>query len=91
MGGPGAEVLAAWADGRIDISERHWSLTAPDAVEAILDYHFPDGRHRDDQRIARVRLQLLAELHVGSVMRAEAAAEEAKLSVLRKRRAANGI
>jgi len=34
----------------------------------ILDYYYPDGRHRDDHRIARWRLQFLAEHGVGRLM-----------------------
>jgi hypothetical protein len=76
-------VLAAFADGRIDISE-DWAAQAPDAVEAILDYHYPDGRHRDDYGVARWRLQLLAELSVGSLSRQADLMEDSKVRQLKR-------
>ena len=58
-------VIAHYIDQRIDISHPQWQVEAPEAVEAILDYHYPDGRHRDDFGVARWRLQLLAEAGFG--------------------------
>ena len=43
----------------------------------ILDYHFPDGRHRDDYRVARWRLLLLSELTVGRESRLAGLQEDA--------------
>ena len=78
------DILAAWADGRIDVSADGLYELAPDALLAILDYHYPDGRHRDDWTAARWRLQLIAETGVGSLMRQAARADEARLGRLRK-------
>lgn len=54
----------------------------------MLDYHFPDGRHRDDLQLARWRLQLLGELGVGWKIRDNE--NQAKQQVAANRRALSG-
>ena len=49
---------------------------SPEAVEAILDFHYPDGRHRDDYGVARWRLQVLADRQVGVRWRQELAKQD---------------
>ena len=49
---------------------------APEAIEAILDFHYPDGRHRDDYERARWRLQFLAETGLGWRLRSADAEED---------------
>ena len=78
----GTGVLRDYADQRIDISAEWAFSEAPQAIEAILDYHFGDGRHRDDYGVARWRLQLLAELGVGWQVRQSGAEEAAKVQRL---------
>ena len=81
--GEGVDILAAYADQRLDISdERLWGEA--EALEAILDREYPDGRHRADLMVARWRLQLLAELSVGTEMRRQAAMEETKVTKLKR-------
>jgi hypothetical protein len=78
------DVLAAYADRRIDISADGLIEEAPEAIEAILDLHYPDGRHRGDLLVARWRLQLLAELNVGSLARQDIAEEDNKVTRLKR-------
>ncbi len=82
--GPGVDLLAAYADGAVDISADGLADAAPEALEAILDYHYPDGRHRDDFSVARWRLQLLAELGVGRLVREQAAVDDGRVANLRR-------
>jgi hypothetical protein len=73
----GVELVAGFADERIDVSD--FDATREDegeALTAILDLHYPDGRHRDDYRTAQWRLQLLAELGVGKRLRQYADRED---------------
>jgi hypothetical protein len=56
---------------------------AASAVEAILDLHYPDGRHRDDFWVARWRLQVIADKQVGVRWRAEMRAEKESVDRLR--------
>lgn len=72
------EVIAAWADRRIDISESVVYQEAPDAVRAIHDAHY--ASEPPDWVAYMARLQYLAEMHVGSRIRAEAAREDAAFS-----------
>ena len=81
--GEGEKLIAAYADKRIDVSALGEYRKAPEAVEAILDYHYPDGRHRDDFLVARYRLQLIAELDVGTQVRAYAEQQDQKVRRLK--------
>lgn len=80
------QLLAGWADRRLDLSDE-WS-SSPEAAEAILDYYFPDGRHRADGAVALMRLQLVAELEVGTRLRAAQQREDEQ--VLEFKRYARG-
>jgi hypothetical protein len=75
---------------RIDVSDVLGGHASDDgvpteAVEALLDYHYPDGRHRDDYGTARWRLQLLAELGVGRKLREAQAREDAAVAQLQSK------
>jgi hypothetical protein len=73
----GVELIAGFADERIDVSDFGGHTEAEgEALTAILDLHYPDGRHRDDYRTAQWRLQLLAELGVGKRLRQYADRED---------------
>jgi hypothetical protein len=73
----GVELIAGFADERIDVSDfGGHTEDEGEALTAILDLHYPDGRHRDDYRTAQWRLQLLAELGVGKRLRQYADRED---------------
>jgi hypothetical protein len=78
------QVLATHVDRQLDISADGLPAEAPEAVLAVLDYHYPDGRHRDDYVVARWRLQYLAELNVGSLIRQHARREDDKVIELKR-------
>ena len=80
----GVDLIAAFVDGRVDVSEEGWGAQEPDAVEAILDFHYPDGRHRGDYWLARWRLQVISEYGYGHLARQEAAVENSKVTKLRR-------
>lgn len=61
------DVLAAWADRRIDISEDAVIEAAPRAVLVIHDHAF--GSRPSTVEEYRLRLQLLAELRGGAPRR----------------------
>ena len=65
-----------------DVSDEALVAAAPDAVEAILDFYYPDGRHRSDFLVARWRLQLIAEFSVGVLIRAPVHRQDAGLTRL---------
>jgi hypothetical protein len=81
--GAGVQTIARFADQAIDISDEWIAAEAPEAIEAILDLHYPDGRHRDDFEVARWRLQLIAELGVGRLVRQQQAGEDNNVRKLR--------
>ena len=82
--GEGLEVIRYWADGALDISTDGLAKEAPEAIEAILDLNYPDGRHRDDFTVARWRLQVIAERDVGAPARLALRQEDAKVRKLRR-------
>ena len=71
-------------DDSIDISDDWLIARAPEAVEAILDLHYPDGRHRDDFTVARWRLQVIAERGYGRLVGEHNAMEAARLAQLER-------
>ena len=79
----GADILAAFADGTIDVSGDWLGGNAPEAIAAILDFHYPDQRHHDDYVTARWRLQYIAESSVGARVRELHRQEDAKVRKLR--------
>ena len=80
----GLEAIRYWADGVLDVSTDGLAKEAPEAIEAILDLNFPDGRHRDDFTVARWRLQVIAERDVGAPARLALRQEDAKVTKLRR-------
>ena len=80
----GLDIIAAYADRRVDVSDDWLGTATPQALEAILDYHYPDGRHRGDFGIARWRLQVIAEMEVGSRVREAQLMEDAQVTRLRR-------
>ena len=82
----GTDLIAAYADRRIDVSDDWLGTATPAALEAILDLHYPDGRHRGDFGIARWRLQVIAEMEVGQRVREAALMEDAQVARLRRMR-----
>ena len=82
----GTDLIAAYADRRIDVSDEWLGTATPAALEAILDLHYPDGRHRGDFGIARWRLQVIAEMEVGQRVREAALMEDAQVARLRRMR-----
>lgn len=81
MAGPDIEALAAWADGRADISHPSYWAKAPGAVRAILaqahGWEAVRGPGPMTFREAQLSLQLLAEQHLGAPTRAEVYAAKA--------------
>lgn len=69
------QVLSAFADGRIDISEEAYLQQASLAVKVIHDHEFatPPASFRE----YRLRVQYLAEQKVGRLVRQEQAREDA--------------
>ena len=79
----GGRILAAFADGTIDISADWLGGEAPEALAAVLDFHYADGRHHVDYTVARWRLQYIAEISVGARLRAAVHEEDAKVRKLK--------
>lgn len=80
--GEGVDIIAKFVEQRIDVSHPAW-WAEPEAVEAIIDYHYPDGRHRDDFAVARWRLQVIAEAGFGWRVRSQQEDEERAMRNLR--------
>lgn len=78
----GVGVLAAWADGGIDISHEQIYSQEPEAVWAIHDLHYATRPQDFDE--LRYRLQLLAEQKMGTALRRQAAIEDAKVAKARE-------
>ncbi len=81
MDEPTVEVIAGWADGRLDISHPHWIAYASEAVQAILAHTLGSwealrGPGPVTWREAQLSLQVMAEERVGT--RARQALMEAK-------------
>ena len=79
----GLGILANFADGAIDVSADWLGGEAPEALAAILDYHYPDGQHHTDYATARWRLQYIAEISVGARLRAAVHQEDKKVRNLK--------
>ena len=84
----GVQFLAAFTDERLDVSDAAWSEAPTEALQAILDYAYPDGLHRGDFVTARWRLQFLAELGFGRLVRRHQIGQDHEVDQLR--RAING-
>jgi hypothetical protein len=80
----GCQLIALHHDKRVDISDGWWIAQSPEALEAILDYHYPDGRHRSDYGVARWRLQVLADKQVGVRWRQELAKQDDAVGRLKR-------
>ena len=82
--GPDAEALAAYADGRLDLTNPAVAVNAPLAVRAILAREF--GGYEAIRHMtwpeAQAALQLLAEERVGRALRAARAAEDAAATAI---------
>lgn len=72
--GASVQIIAAWADRRIDISEPQYLKEAPEAVKAIHDRYYATAPGSYDE--LRWRLQLIAEEEVGHRMRSAKASED---------------
>jgi hypothetical protein len=81
-----AEVLAAWADRRIDISAEAVYIGEAEAVRAIHDAHYATPPR--DFFAYRHRLQYIAEMTVGARQRQSVREEDA--AVARAQEAASG-
>lgn len=75
---PAAQVLAAWADGGIDISEPSIHLGEPLAVKAIHDANFATPPDTWGEYLHR--LQYLAEMKVGAAHRSAVRQEDAAVA-----------
>jgi hypothetical protein len=73
--GYGVTLIAQWADGRLDLSADGLWWQAPDALMAIHDHFYstPPKSVTD----LRWRLQVLAEIGVGRLVRRELSQEDA--------------
>ena len=67
----------------IDVSADWLGGEAPEAIAAVLDFHYADGRHHLDYTVARWRLQYIAEISVGARLRAHVHQEDAKVRKLK--------
>ena len=92
-----AEILAVLTETYLLLGIQSWSLVDEkgkkvepsrtairEFIEAILDYHYPDGRHRDDIATARWRLQFIAEKDVGTMIRQRHAMDDNKVVRLKR-------
>lgn len=72
--GDDLKVVAAWADGHIDISDEAVFIKAPEALRVIHDreYATPPRSFRE----YRLRIQYLAELGVGRLIRKQKSHED---------------
>lgn len=73
--GTSVDVLAKWVDRQIDISQDAAYIQAPEALKAIHDREFATPAATFDE--FRWRIQYLAELGIGRLLRSEMTREEA--------------